>query len=160
MPNRRDFFRTMAGAAAGAVALGGGLTTASRLLAQAPGGGRRELSIGGRRVRVIDVHAHCVVPVQDIVKGTPFEKNGGGGGNQIIGPMRIAQMDKAGIDMQALSINGFWWWATDRDSPRVSAELTTRGWRRSSARIPIGSWRSPRWRCSTPTSPPSSSRTP
>jgi aminocarboxymuconate-semialdehyde decarboxylase len=115
MPNRRDFFRTMAGAAAGAVALGGGLTTASGLLAQAPAGGRRQLSIGGRRVRVIDVHAHCVVPVQDIVKGTPFEKNGGGGGNQIIGPMRIAQMDKAGIDMQALSINGFWWWATDRD---------------------------------------------
>jgi aminocarboxymuconate-semialdehyde decarboxylase len=29
--------------------------------------------------------------------------------------MRIAQMDKAGIDMQALSINGFWWWNTDRE---------------------------------------------
>jgi aminocarboxymuconate-semialdehyde decarboxylase len=115
MPNRRDFFRTVAGATAGAFALGSGWTGAAGLMAQSPAGGRREISIGGRRVRVIDVHAHCVVPLQDIVKGTPFEKNGGGGGNQIIGPMRIAQMDKAGIDMQALSINGFWWWNTDRD---------------------------------------------
>jgi aminocarboxymuconate-semialdehyde decarboxylase len=114
MPNRRDFFRTVAGATAGAFALGG-LSGAARLAAQAPNGGRRQVSIGGRRVRVIDIHAHCVVPVLDIVKGTPFEKQGGGGGNQIIGPMRIAQMDKLGLDMQALSINGFWWWATDRD---------------------------------------------
>jgi len=115
MPNRRDFFRTVAGATAGAFVLGGGLTGAARLLAQAPAGGRRQISIGGRRVRVIDIHAHCMVNVQDITKGTPLQDNGGAGGNQLIGPMRIAQMDKAGIDMQALSINGYWWWAADRD---------------------------------------------
>jgi aminocarboxymuconate-semialdehyde decarboxylase len=115
MRNRRDFFRTVAGATAGAFVLGGGLPGAARLLAQAPAGGRRQVSIAGRRVRVIDIHAHCVVPVEAIVKGTPLERNGGGGGNQIIGPMRIAQMDKLGIDMQVLTINGFWWWAADRE---------------------------------------------
>jgi aminocarboxymuconate-semialdehyde decarboxylase len=86
---------------------------AGSLFAQAPA--RRQISVGGRRVRVIDIHAHCVVPVQDITKGTKLDGMGGGGGNQIIGPMRIAQMDKAGIDMQALSINGYWWYAADRD---------------------------------------------
>ena len=45
-------------------------------------GARRQVTIGGRRVRVIDIHAHCVIPVQDIVKGTPLDEAcGGGGGN-------------------------------------------------------------------------------
>jgi aminocarboxymuconate-semialdehyde decarboxylase len=110
MRNRRDFFKLTAGAAAGAFVAGlpviGG--------AQAPA--RRQVSIAGRRVRVVDIHAHCVVPVPEIVKGTPLEKQGsGGGGNQIVGPARIAWMDKIGTDMQALSINGFWWYAADRD---------------------------------------------
>jgi aminocarboxymuconate-semialdehyde decarboxylase len=109
MRNRRDFIKVSAGAAAGAFLAG----QAGPLFAQAPA--RRQISIAGRRVRVIDIHAHCVVPVQEITKGTKLDGQGGGAGNQIIGPMRIAQMDKAGIDMQALSINGYWWYAADRD---------------------------------------------
>ena len=36
-------------------------------------GKRREVSIGGRRVTTVDVHAHCFVPeVWDIVKDTPL----------------------------------------------------------------------------------------
>ncbi len=110
MRNRRDFIRLTAGAAAGALVAG----QAGSIFGQTAGA-RRQVSIAGRRVRVIDIHAHCVVPVQDITKGTKLDGQGGGGGNQIIGPMRIAQMDKAGIDMQALSINGYWWYAADRD---------------------------------------------
>jgi aminocarboxymuconate-semialdehyde decarboxylase len=109
MLNRRHFIRTAAGAAAGTLVAG---TAADTLFGQ---GGRRQVTIAGKRVRVIDIHAHCVVPVMDVVKGTPLEKQGGGAGNQIIGPMRIAQMDQQGIDMQALSINGYWWYAADRD---------------------------------------------
>jgi predicted TIM-barrel fold metal-dependent hydrolase len=64
---------------------------------------------------VVDVHAHCVIPVTDIVKGTSLERSGGGSGAQIVGPTRLAQMDKAGIDVQVLTINGYWWYAADRD---------------------------------------------
>ena len=99
MPNRRDFFRTMAGAAAGTFALGHGL------YAQAPA--RRQVSIGGRRIRVIDVHAHTDIPVLSVVKGTPFEKQGDGDPEI---DERILDMDKNGVDLQALSINGFWWY--------------------------------------------------
>jgi aminocarboxymuconate-semialdehyde decarboxylase len=74
--------------------------------------------VGGRRIRVIDVHAHCVIPVPDIVRGTPLAGNGGGGGgsgNNILGPQRLRVMDQQGVDVQALSINGYWWYAADRD---------------------------------------------
>ena len=110
MRTRRDFVRTIA-AAAGACALGGRVAAAR---AQAPTGTRRLVSIGGRRVRVIDVHAHCVIPVIDIVKGTPLAASGGGGGGTILGPTRLEIMDKQGVDVQALSINGYWWYAADR----------------------------------------------
>ena len=113
MPNRRDFVRTMAGAAAGLYA--SGAPGFRGLSAQAPAG-RRELSIGGRRVKVIDIHCHGVIDVSDVVKGTPLEKSAGQPGNQALGPQRIALMDKQGVDVQALTINGFWWYAAaDRD---------------------------------------------
>ena len=68
MPNRRDFFKTVTGAAAGAYAIGRG----GAVLGQAPPA-RRQVSIAGKRVRVVDVHAHCDMPLGDVVKGTPFE---------------------------------------------------------------------------------------
>jgi aminocarboxymuconate-semialdehyde decarboxylase len=87
--------------------------------AQGPGA-RRQITIGNRRVRVIDVHAHCVIPVEEIVKGTPLAGMGGGGGNNILGPGRLRLMDEQGVDVQALSINGYWWYAADRElAPRI-----------------------------------------
>jgi aminocarboxymuconate-semialdehyde decarboxylase len=77
--------------------------------------GRREITIGGRRVRVIDLHAHCVIPVTDITRGTPLDRMGGGGGGSILGPERLRIMDEQGVDVQALTINNFWWYAADRD---------------------------------------------
>jgi aminocarboxymuconate-semialdehyde decarboxylase len=121
MPSRRDFFRTIAGAAAGAYALGDGFASARGQAPQAaPAGARRQVSIGGKRIRVIDVHAHGTIPeVAEVVKGTPLAGNaGGGGGNNALGPARLQQMDRQGLDMQALSINGFWWYAADRDLAR------------------------------------------
>ena len=108
--NRREFLR-VAGAA-GAYAMTGG---AIGLGGQAV---RREVTIGGSRVRVIDAHAHCVIPVQDVVKGTPLEKLGGGGGNNLLGPERLRIMDQQGVDVQALTINNFWWYAADVDLAR------------------------------------------
>jgi aminocarboxymuconate-semialdehyde decarboxylase len=47
------------------------------------------------------------------VLNTEYAKQGGG---RPLGPDRIALIDKQGIDIQVLSINGFWWWEVkDRD---------------------------------------------
>jgi aminocarboxymuconate-semialdehyde decarboxylase len=79
--------------------------------AQAPA--RRQVSIAGRRVRVVDVHAHCDMPLGDVVKGTPFENQANADPEL---EERLVSMDKQGIDVQALSINGFWWYEVkDRD---------------------------------------------
>jgi aminocarboxymuconate-semialdehyde decarboxylase len=110
MRNRRAFLR-VAGAA-GAYAMTRGATG---LRGQTV---RRQVTIGGRRIRVIDAHAHCVIPVQDVVKGTPLEKMGGGGGNNLLGPERLQIMDQQGVDVQALTINNFWWYAADVDLSR------------------------------------------
>jgi aminocarboxymuconate-semialdehyde decarboxylase len=105
----------------GAAALAGHPGAAASPLGQAQGAGRRQVMVGGRRVRVIDVHAHCVVPgVAEIVKGTPLANNAGGPADMLLGlgPGRLQQMDQQGLDMQALSINGFWWYAADQDLAR------------------------------------------
>jgi aminocarboxymuconate-semialdehyde decarboxylase len=116
MPNRRDFFKTMAGAAAGAVA---GSRAAAAFQEARPG--RREVSIEGRRVSVIDVHAHCAVPdVWDVVKDTKLAAVAGErpAGRNVIGPQRIQTMDQQGVDIQVLSVNGYWWYAADVDLAR------------------------------------------
>ena len=131
MPNRRDFFKSVVGATAGMFATSRGLVDAGVLSLQGRGQSaqapatpvkRKEVLVGGRRVKVVDVHAHCQVPeVADVVKNTPLARNaggGGGGGGQILGPDRLRAMDERGIDVQALSINGFWWYAADRDLAR------------------------------------------
>ena len=111
MPNRREFVQAVAGVAAGV------LTPRALVFGQAPGATRRQISIAGRRVPVVDVHAHCgVATVAAVVKGTAFQSNGNVAGAQVLNPARIATMDGQGVDYQALSINGFWWYAvTDRD---------------------------------------------
>ena len=83
MPSRRDFVRTFAGATAGAYVMSRGVGGHLSAL-QAPAA-RRQVTIGGKTIRVIDIHCHCVIDVTDIVKGTPLEKEGGGGGNQVLG---------------------------------------------------------------------------
>jgi aminocarboxymuconate-semialdehyde decarboxylase len=112
MRNRREFL-CVAGAA-GAYAL----THRARVVASESQAARRQVTIGGRRIRVIDGHAHCVIPVLDAVKGTPLEKLVGGGGNNLLGPQRLQIMDQQGVDVQALTINNFWWYAADADLAR------------------------------------------
>ena len=62
MRNRRDFLKDTFGATAGVVFVGcniGQLHAAPQAGATA---GASSVTIGGRRVRAIDVHAHCIVP--------------------------------------------------------------------------------------------------
>ena len=82
--------------------------------------GAPEVVVGGRRVRVVDGHAHCAVPeVLDVVKGTELERavSGSLSGPLVMSPDRVRAMDEQGIDVQVLSINPFWY-AADRDLAR------------------------------------------
>ena len=122
--NRRTFLRSLAGAMGVASAAGA---------RQAP---RRQVSIGGKRVRVIDGHAHCIIPVQHVTKGTPLEKMGGGGGANLLGPERLAIMDQQGVDVQALTINNFWWYAADAGLARAIVREQNEGLARWVAQHP------------------------
>ena len=78
------------------------------------------------------MHSHCTVDgVAEVVKGTPFERQAGG---RALGADRIALIDSEGIDIQVLTINGYWWWEVqDRDARRTaSSARRTRGSRSGS----------------------------
>jgi aminocarboxymuconate-semialdehyde decarboxylase len=106
--DRRDFLRTAVTGAVGAYAIG----QQAHYGAAAAQPGRRQVMLGGKRIKVVDVHAHCIIPVVEIVKGTTLANAGRGGGT--LGPDRLKIMDQQGVDIQALSINGYWWYAADR----------------------------------------------
>src|ERR1700730_7110768 len=74
--------------------------------------GRREVVVNGKRVKTVDVHAHCVVPDAAKVINHPLEAPGLLWSN--VGE-RLAQMDQTGVDVEALSINPFWYRA-ERDA--------------------------------------------
>src|SRR5438132_13095778 len=76
-------------------------------------GRRREVVVGGRRVKTIDVHAHCVIPEAYALLGLKVDDHRGPGISEV-GPRRIREMDAQGIDMEALSINPQWYRA-ERD---------------------------------------------
>lgn len=120
MPNRRDFLRSV-GASAGVVFVGCSLCDALAASIPAQAGGaapRRHTMVGKRRVKTIDIHCHVSIPeALALLKGTKLEGLGGavGGYNDVdTGALRLAAMDKMGIDVQAVSINSFWYGA-DRE---------------------------------------------
>ncbi|HEY5624402.1 MAG TPA: amidohydrolase family protein, partial [Gammaproteobacteria bacterium] len=100
----REFLKSAAGAAACYM-----VGNASSVFAQVP---RREVSIGGRRVTVVDIHGHCAVQeVESVIRGTNVERNVPR--NRILGPHRIDLINERGIDVQVLSANQYWWYAAD-----------------------------------------------
>jgi len=119
MPNRRDFLKDAYGAATGILFCGCNLLVAPQAAAQqkgksASGSGRRQVMVGGRRVKTIDVHAHCTIPEATALMSGQKGGAGAGPGNLVMGPERLRMMDQQGIDMEALSINPTLY-ATDRD---------------------------------------------
>jgi len=105
MTTRRDFLGQTA-VTAGLVFTGCSLAPLAN--AQAPR--RREVVVNGKRVRTIDVHAHVGFPEAMALMGLKF------GPQQLTTTMqdRIKAMDEQGIDMEALTINAYWYTA-DRD---------------------------------------------
>ena len=78
---------------------------------------RREVRVAGRRIRTIDVHAHCVIPEAETLmqhKAAPAYA--------VTWEERLKRLDAQGIDMQALSINPTWY-GLERDLAAKVIEL-------------------------------------
>ncbi len=106
MLSRRNFL-TSAASAAGVVFTSCPLV-APRARAQAK---KRQVSVGGRPIRTIDIHAHVIVPEAAALMGVQTAPND----PSLIAGRRFETMDEWGIDMQALSINANWYGVSDRD---------------------------------------------
>ena len=113
MTTRRDFLKA---AAAGIVFCGCGMVHGAH--AQAP---RQKLpvTVGGKRIKTIDVHSHCHFREAGAVLGDegarmqlPPVNNAESAFIEI--EKRLAAMDEQAIDMEVLSINPFWY-GRDRD---------------------------------------------
>src|SRR6266516_1309349 len=116
MTTRRDFIRNSAGAMAGIAFVGCDLLAARDAQAQAARR-RREVVVSGRRVKTIDVHAHCAVPEAMALMGLKVEPQ-----SLVMGQERLRAMDEQGIDVEALSINPYWYKA-ERDLARALIKL-------------------------------------
>ena len=104
LANRREMLGHAAGAALAFI--GCGLSPAS---AQPPQR-RREVVVNGKRVRTVDVHAHCHVPEANALMGLKVQPP-----SLVVSPERIAAMDEQGIDIEALSINPIFWYKAEPD---------------------------------------------
>jgi len=116
MQTRRKFLTAAAGAAAAVFAAG---HTAHGI--QRGSSTRRQVSIANRRIKVIDAHGHFIIPEEaDLVRNTNLAGNitNNLNGPLVLGPSRLQAMDQQGIDVQALSHQGGWWYGTDRDLAR------------------------------------------
>jgi aminocarboxymuconate-semialdehyde decarboxylase len=107
--NRRQFLMGAAALAGGAYAL----RTPARA-AQAAAGPRKQVMVGGKRVKVVDIHGHLVIPKSEALLAGSNVK-GAYPRNQIMPGDRFQRMDARGIDVQVISINQYWWYAADRD---------------------------------------------
>ncbi|HVA94120.1 MAG TPA: amidohydrolase family protein [Candidatus Dormibacteraeota bacterium] len=129
MPNRREFLKNVAGASAGVIFTGCGICNAMAAGLPAQAGraaGRREVMVGNRRVKTVDMHCHVTIPeAADLLKGTKLERLAAAsvapGGHNTAPPIqeRIRAMDEMGIDVQAMSINSYWYSADKELASRL-----------------------------------------
>src|SRR5437879_409531 len=112
MSSRREFLGAAAGLA-GVAFTSCGILGARHAHAQ----GRRTVTVRGKKMKVVDVHAHCSIPEamaligQKIQAGTLNRPDLVVDGDTLT--QRLADMDAQGIDVEALSINAYWY-----DQPR------------------------------------------
>jgi aminocarboxymuconate-semialdehyde decarboxylase len=77
---------------------------------------RREVVVAGKRVKTVDIHAHCCVPTAMAVIKHPLEAPG------LLmedTSTRLSAMDSQGIDVECLSINPFWYRAAKDEAAEV-----------------------------------------
>lgn len=95
--NRRNFLQEAG------ILFTGGCLAHQRIRAQTTK--RRQVIVGGKRVRTIDIHAHVIVPEATALMGVKTAP----GNPSVIQPKRFDTMDEWGTDMQVLSINPTWY---------------------------------------------------
>jgi aminocarboxymuconate-semialdehyde decarboxylase len=125
--NRRQFLKDAAGASAGMFLWGSGAQSSQSQAPPRQAGAaskRREIRMGQRRIKTVDVHSHIALPeAAEVLKGTPLEKLAGGGPTRpgtnpnSLGPERLQTMNGMGVDVQVVSINAFWY-SAERDLAR------------------------------------------
>jgi predicted TIM-barrel fold metal-dependent hydrolase len=116
MTTRRGFLEGV-GAAAGIAFWSCGMLDAAR--AQQPGRPRLPLVVGGKRVKTVDVHTHCLfheaVDLMGAEAAAVMPPTKGAQEHFIVIEQRLRDMDAMAIDMEVLSINPFWY-RKDRDT--------------------------------------------
>jgi predicted TIM-barrel fold metal-dependent hydrolase len=112
MTHRRAFLKDAAGTMAGLVFTSCGLLDAAHAQSK-PAGRRAQVVINGRRVKTIDVHAHCLFRESIALMGADasavIPRVKGAQEHFIVVEQRLQEMDQQGIDMEVLSINPFWY---------------------------------------------------
>jgi aminocarboxymuconate-semialdehyde decarboxylase len=115
MTTHREFVDHGGDGPTGVAFTGCHLLSATPAHAPAPAAGtatrRRDVVVNGRRVKTVDVHAHCSVPEAMALLGMKIPTPA----LLMSQPTdRLKAMDEQGIDVEALSINAYWYKA-DRD---------------------------------------------
>ena len=123
MTTRREFLGTTTGALAGLAFVGCDLLAAAPVRGQTR---RREVAVSGRRVKTVDVHAHCAVAeamaLVGMTLGAPAPPTRPELSMVTHVSERLRAMDEQGIDVEALSINPYWY-KTERDLARQICQI-------------------------------------
>jgi aminocarboxymuconate-semialdehyde decarboxylase len=110
MTTRRHFLKVAAGAA-GVAFCSCAMLDAAR--AQQASGQRLPVTVNGRRVKTIDVHAHCLFHEAEKLMGNDnaaFTATVKGAAQAFITlEERLKAMDAMAVDMEVLSVNPFWY---------------------------------------------------
>ena len=148
MTTRRHFLKMASGAAGVAFCSCAILESAG---AQQQAGQRLPVTVNGKRVKTVDVHAHCLFHEAEKLMGSDnaaFTATVKGAAQAFITlDERLKAMDAMAVDMEVLSVNPFWY-RKERD---LAAEIV----RVNNEKLPSFAPRSrtasqplPRWPCS------------
>ena len=118
----RDLTHTLAGSGSGLVFVSCGAEAGSPAQTRSE---RRKVVVNGRRVKTVDIHAHCAVPealaLMNLKLGGPALRTDLDMASEV--DRRIKTMDDQGIDVEALSINPNWYKVADRDLAKKIIQL-------------------------------------
>lgn len=113
MPNRRNFLKTTAQTFTGLAFCSCGLEHVSAQVSQKSRSSLFPFVIGGKRIKTVDVHAHCLFQESLDLMGEKAKSvlppTKGVKEHFIVIEKRVKAMLDQGIDLQVLSINPFWY---------------------------------------------------